>query len=75
MYFDRKKFAALQNATPQELGVPVSPCASCPRGPAEKCTKGFKPGAPNTCVEWAEWNYDIWPIVTERIRKKIKGGK
>ena len=68
--FDRKKFAALQTATPQELGVPESPCVSCPNSKQKGgCHKPVNPDAATACRKWAEWNCEIWALVTERIRK------
>lgn len=51
-------------------GIPPSPCGSCRMAAAKGgCHKPVDPDFSTSCRKWAEWFYEVWPV----LREKIKG--
>lgn len=68
--FDWKTFIApFQNATPEELGIPETPCKNCPKAEGKGgCHKPVNPDFSTSCQKWDKWFCEVWQILTARIR-------
>lgn len=52
------------------LPIPPSPCESCGKAAEGVCNKSVNPSHPSSCRKWILWFYEVWPIVTDRLRRK-----
>lgn len=57
-----------EGKTTLSLGIAPSPCESCPRGGGEGCHKPVNPDVHTSCRRWAEWFYQVWPVLRGKIR-------